>query len=164
MTIYAGLDVSDKTTHICVVDSDGAVLRRDVVASDPDVPAKWFERYCNDLEPVVRETGPLPTVPYHGLKEREVPVDCICARHAKGVLATCVNKSDVHDAEGMVQLARMEAADRRSQRQQARQDRSWPQAHSATSSAVVERDGVPLDMTPATLFPISHASAISSGP
>jgi transposase len=30
MTIYAGLDVSDKTTHICVVDGDGAVLRRDV--------------------------------------------------------------------------------------------------------------------------------------
>lgn len=37
MKIYAGLDVSDKPTHICVVDSDGTVLRRDVVASDPDV-------------------------------------------------------------------------------------------------------------------------------
>jgi len=23
MSIYAGLDVSDKTTHICVVDADG---------------------------------------------------------------------------------------------------------------------------------------------
>lgn len=40
MTIYAGLDVSGKTTYICVVDFDGAVLRRDVVASDPDVLAK----------------------------------------------------------------------------------------------------------------------------
>ena len=37
MTMYAGLDVSDKTTHICVANSDGAVLRRDVMASDPDV-------------------------------------------------------------------------------------------------------------------------------
>lgn len=35
MTIYAGLDVSDKTTHLCVVDADGVVLKRDVVASDP---------------------------------------------------------------------------------------------------------------------------------
>ncbi|EIZ78099.1 hypothetical protein WSK_3312 [Novosphingobium sp. Rr 2-17] len=35
MSICAGLDVSDKTTHICVVDVDGKVLRRDVVASDP---------------------------------------------------------------------------------------------------------------------------------
>lgn len=29
MTIYAGLDVSDKATHICVVDGDGAVVRRE---------------------------------------------------------------------------------------------------------------------------------------
>ena len=36
MSIYAGLDVSDKTTHICVVTGDGAIVRRDVVASDPD--------------------------------------------------------------------------------------------------------------------------------
>lgn len=61
MMIYAGLDVSDKTTHICVVDSDGAVLRRDVVASDPDVLAKWFERHCNGLKQLVLETGPLST-------------------------------------------------------------------------------------------------------
>jgi transposase len=41
MNIFVGLDVSDKTTHICVVDGDSAVLRRDVVATDPDVLAKW---------------------------------------------------------------------------------------------------------------------------
>ena len=28
MSIYAGLDVSDKTTHVCIVDNDGAVLKR----------------------------------------------------------------------------------------------------------------------------------------
>lgn len=33
MTIYAGLDVSDKATHVCVVDGDGVVVRRDVVAT-----------------------------------------------------------------------------------------------------------------------------------
>ena len=33
MSIYAGLDVSDKTTHVCVVNADGIVLKRDVVAS-----------------------------------------------------------------------------------------------------------------------------------
>ena len=57
MSIYAGLDVSDKTTHICVVDVDGKVLRRDVVASDPDVLAKWFNRHCQNLVRVVLETG-----------------------------------------------------------------------------------------------------------
>jgi hypothetical protein len=31
MLIFAGLDVSDKTTHVGVVDGDGAIIRRDVV-------------------------------------------------------------------------------------------------------------------------------------
>jgi transposase len=106
MTIYAGLDVSDKTTHICVVDADGAVIRRDCVASDPDLLAKWLKRRCSDLAQVVLETGPLSAFLYHGLVERDVPVTCICARHAKGVLSTRVNKSDPHDAEGLAQLAR----------------------------------------------------------
>ena len=106
MTIYAGLDVSDKTTHICVVTSEGAVIRRDVVASDPEVLAKWLKRHCPDLVRVVLETGPLSAFLYHGLEERDVPVICICARHAKGVLSTRVNKSDPHDAEGLAQLAR----------------------------------------------------------
>ena len=106
MPIYAGLDVSDKTTHICVVDVEGAVVRRDVVASDPDVLAKWLKRHCPGLVRVVLETGPLSAFLYHGLTERDVPVICICARHAKGVLSTRVNKSDPHDAEGLAQLAR----------------------------------------------------------
>lgn len=110
MSIFAGLDVSDKTTHICVVDAEGAVLRRDVVATDPDVLAKWLKKHCRDedggLVRVVLETGPLSTFLYHGLIERAVPVICICARHAKKALSARVNKSDVNDAESLAQLCR----------------------------------------------------------
>lgn len=87
MTIYVGLDVSDRTTHVCVVDADGGVLRRDVVASDPDALARWMRRHCEGISRVVLETGPLSAFLYHGLVERGVPVVCICARHAKGVLS-----------------------------------------------------------------------------
>ena len=79
MTIYAGLDVSDKTTHVCVVDVEGAVVRRDVVATDPDVLSKWLGKYCPNVQRIVLETGPLSTFLYHGLIERDVPVVCICA-------------------------------------------------------------------------------------
>lgn len=106
MTAYAGFDVSDKLTTICVVDADGAILKRDAVPSDPDALAKWLARHVPDLARVVLETGPLSTFLYHGLAERGVPVACICARHAKGVLSTRVNKSDAHDAEGLAQLCR----------------------------------------------------------
>jgi transposase len=106
MTIYAGLDVSDKSTHICVVDAEGSILRRDVVASDPDVLAKWLKRHTPPVRRVVLETGPLSTFLYHGLVERALPVVCICARHAKKALSARVNKSDVNDAESLAQLCR----------------------------------------------------------
>jgi transposase len=106
MTIYAGLDVSDKTTHICVVDVDGVVVRRDVVASDPEVLGKWLRRHSPGLVRVVLETGPLSTFLYHGLIERGLPVICICARHAKKTLSARNHKTDVGDAESLAQLAR----------------------------------------------------------
>jgi hypothetical protein len=81
-------------------------FRCDVVASDPDVLAKWLPRHCADLVRVVLETETRSTFLYHGLAERGVAVECICARRAKGVLSARVNKGDVHDAEGLAQLAR----------------------------------------------------------
>jgi transposase len=77
MTIFAGLDVSDKSTHVCVVGSEGAVLKRDVVATDPDVLAKWLAKHCAGLVRAVLETGPLSTFLYHGLIERKLPAICI---------------------------------------------------------------------------------------
>ncbi|HEY1606234.1 MAG TPA: IS110 family transposase [Allosphingosinicella sp.] len=105
MAFYAGLDVSDKSTHICVVDDAGAISWRGVCATDPEVLARTLGRHCPDAVRVVLETGALSPFLYHGLIERGVPAICICARHAKKVLSR-VNKSDPHDAEGLAQLAR----------------------------------------------------------
>jgi transposase len=104
--IYAGLDVSDKSTHICLVDEAGATVWRGLCATDPGVLADTLLRQCPDVSRVVLETGALSAFLYHGLIERGVPAVCICARHAKGVLSTRANKSDPHDAEGLAQLAR----------------------------------------------------------
>jgi transposase len=106
MAIYAGLDVSDKSTHVCLVDGEGAIAWRGVCATDPEVIAKTLGRHADPIDRVVLETGSLSAFLYHGLAERGVPVTCICARHAKGVLSARVNKSDPHDAEGLAQLAR----------------------------------------------------------
>jgi transposase len=103
---YCGLDVSDKSTHLCVVDADGKVIWRGVCATDPATLAATLSKRAPDLARVVLETGPLSAFLYHGLIERSVPAICVCARHAKGVLSTRVNKSDPHDAEGLAQLAR----------------------------------------------------------
>lgn len=104
--VYAGLDVSDKATHLCVVDGDGKVLWREVCATDPQALATMLKKRGPAVRRVVLETGTLSAFLYHGLIERGMPAVCICARHAKGVLSARVNKSDTHDAEGLAQLAR----------------------------------------------------------
>ena len=104
--VYVGLDVSDKSTHLCVVDGSGGVIWSGACATDPEVIARTLKARAAGLVRVILETGPLSAFLYHGLVERGVPVTCVCARHAKGVLSARVNKSDPHDAEGLAQMAR----------------------------------------------------------
>jgi transposase len=104
--VYAALDVSDKTTQVCVVDGSGRAVFSGACPTDPAAIAAVLKKRAPRVRRVVLETGPLSTFLYHGLVEREVPAICICARHAKSVLCAQVNKSDVHDAEGLAQMAR----------------------------------------------------------
>jgi hypothetical protein len=63
MSIYAGLDVSDKTTHVCLVDSQGTVKRRDVVASVfpmPPVPMINIELPHRSASMTCSSSRPLP--------------------------------------------------------------------------------------------------------
>jgi transposase len=50
---YCGLDVSDKTTHICVVDVDGKVIWRGVCATDPQALATTLGKRCPQVVRVV---------------------------------------------------------------------------------------------------------------
>ena len=104
--VYAGLDISDKSTHVCVVDGSGVEVWSGACATDPEVIARTLKTRAAGLARVVLETGALSAFLYHGLVERGVPETCVCARHAKGVLSARVNKSDPHDAEGLAQMAR----------------------------------------------------------
>lgn len=103
---YAGLDISDKSTEICVVDGTGETVWAGSCASDPAVIARTLKARAPGLARAVLETGPLSTFLYHGLVERGAPAVCVCARHAKKVLSARVNKSDPLDAEGLAQMAR----------------------------------------------------------
>lgn len=104
--VYVGLDVSDKSAHLCVVDAQGEVIWRGACATDPEVIARTLKTRAPGLVRVILEAGPLSAFLYHGLVERGAPAICVCARHAKGVLSARVNKSDPHDAEGLAQMAR----------------------------------------------------------
>lgn len=106
MDVFAALDVSQEETAVCVVDQDGALLAEAKVATCPDTIANWLARWSEDLERIGMETGPLAVWLWNALTEKGLPIICIDARHANGVLKLMPNKTDRHDARGLAQIMR----------------------------------------------------------
>jgi transposase len=45
MACYLGLDVSDKSMHLCAVDDVGTIIWRGVCATDPEVIARTVDNH-----------------------------------------------------------------------------------------------------------------------
>ncbi|MFN3892178.1 MAG: IS110 family transposase [Beijerinckiaceae bacterium] len=106
MDVYAALDVSQEQTAVCVVDQDGALIAEMKVATCPDAIADSLARWPDSLERVGMETGPLAVWLWNALTARGLPIICLDARHANGVLKMMPNKTDRHDARGFAQIVR----------------------------------------------------------
>jgi len=106
MKQYAGLDVSLKEISICVVDADGAVLRRGTLPTEPQAVANFLTKHQIAPERIVHESGQLSIWLQRGLEKLGLPVTCIDARRAHKALSAKLNKSDRADAEGLANLAR----------------------------------------------------------
>lgn len=103
---YAGLDVSLKSVSICVSDGTGKVQWRGEVTNEPSEVAQVLSRRAPNLVRSVIETGSCGIHLYRSLEALDVPVVCVCARHAKSALRCRTNKNDANDAEGLAHLAR----------------------------------------------------------
>lgn len=106
MGLFAALDVSQEETAICMVDQDGTIMAEAKVPTCPDAIADWLAERSDDLERVGMETGPLAVWLWNALTELQVPIVCMDARHANGVLKMMPNKTDRHDARGLAQIVR----------------------------------------------------------
>lgn len=106
MEFFAGLDVSMKETHICVVDREGGIVLETSTSTLPEAIAAALARAL-DCRRVVLETGRMAPTLYHGLEALGVPVVCIESRQAYLALKSlATHKADRHDARGLAQLAR----------------------------------------------------------
>ena len=106
MEHFAGLDVSMKETHICVVDRDGDVALETNTSTLPEAIAAALAK-APDCQRVVLETGRMAPTLYHGLAALGVPVICIESRQAHLALKSlATHKTDRNDARGLAQLAR----------------------------------------------------------
>jgi hypothetical protein len=65
---FAGLDVSDKSTSICLADAAGTIAWRAVCATDPEILAQTLRKHGLDVVRVVLQTGALSAFLYHGLE------------------------------------------------------------------------------------------------
>lgn len=106
MSVFVALDVSQEQTAICVVASDGAIVAEAKVVTCPDAIASWLSPWKDDIDKIGMETGPLAVWLWNALTVRELPVVCLDARHANGVLKMMPNKTDRHDARGLAQIVR----------------------------------------------------------
>ena len=98
MKRFVGLDVSQATTAICVVDSDGKTLAEGVTATEPGAIAAFLHRRAADAERIGLETGPLSVWLWNELRALDLPVVCMDARHANAGLKVMLAKTDRNDA------------------------------------------------------------------
>jgi transposase len=104
---YAGLDVSLKETAICVVDDAGKIVFERMVATDPQVIAKYLAKHAPGLERFGLESGSTSAWLWREFRELGLPVICLDSRHAHRVLSMKRNKNDRNDARGLADLVRM---------------------------------------------------------
>lgn len=104
---FVGLDISLAETHVCVLDASGAVLDEGRVPSDPDRIADYLTAAAPQAVRIGLETGATTPWLWHELRERGLPVVCLCARHAHRVLSMRHHKTDRNDARGLAELMRV---------------------------------------------------------
>ncbi|MFQ5765745.1 MAG: IS110 family transposase [Rhodospirillales bacterium] len=106
MEYYVGLDVSVKTTAICIVDGTGDVVREAALVTEPETLVAFLRGLGLDMVRVGHEAGPMSAWLHEGLEAAGLPVVCVEARHMKSALSAMVNKTDRNDARGIAQMMR----------------------------------------------------------
>lgn len=106
MKYYVGLDVSMKTTSLCIVDEKGKIIQEATVPTDPDALAKTIRKKSLPVELVGIESGSLSFYLVEALQERKIPAICIDARKMSAILSVTINKNDKNDARGIANAMR----------------------------------------------------------
>ena len=86
-----GLDVSQKTTAICVVDAEGKRIWRGACPTHPEQISLLVSRHAGSDAKVGVETGAMTPWLVHGLRAAGLKVECLDARRVKSALQCAVS-------------------------------------------------------------------------
>src|SRR6267154_3801050 len=107
MNHYAGIDVSLECSSVCVVDTNGKILREARVASEPEALIAWFAWLGFGLERIGLEAGPLSQWLFAAMRQAGLAVELLETRHVHKAFEAMPVKSDRNDARGIAQLMRL---------------------------------------------------------
>jgi transposase len=107
MELCAGLDVSVAETSLCVVDTDGKVIRETKVSTEPEAIIAALAAAGARWKRIGLEAGPLSQWLFSALVEAGYPAICVETRHMRAALSAQLNKSDRNDARGIAQMMRV---------------------------------------------------------
>lgn len=107
MSLFAGLDISVKTTAICVLDANGRVILETSVDSAPNAISQRLRELGQPFERIGLEAGPLSHWIYAGLVDMGLAAICVETRHMHAALSARINKTDRNDARGIAQMMRV---------------------------------------------------------
>jgi transposase len=107
MIHYAGLDVSMKTTFICIVNEKGKVVKEIASASTPEAIYSFLSGTGLKIEKVGLESGCLTHYLKKGLKKKGYDVIGMESHRMAAILATIINKTDKNDARGIAEALRV---------------------------------------------------------
>ncbi len=108
MPSFVGLDASKRTTSICVIDKSGEVVKEGVVETEPKAIIAFLRGEGRRYSRVGMEAWSMSPWLYAGLAKAGLPIICIEAWHASGILkASRRNKTDRNDARGIAEIMRM---------------------------------------------------------
>lgn len=107
MDYYAGIDVSLEASSVCVVDSNGKVVREAKVLSEPENLIGWFREPGLALTRIGLEAGPLSQWLFAAMEKEGLAVELLETRHVHDAFKAMPVKSDRNDARGIAQLMRL---------------------------------------------------------
>ena len=99
MEHYAGIDVSLELSSVCVVDTQGRIVKEVKVASDAEDLIAFFASL--GFARIGLEAGPLSQWLQSGLKCAGLEVVLLETRHVKAALSAMTVKTDRKDARGI---------------------------------------------------------------
>jgi len=105
MNYYAALDVSLRTVNVCVIDEKGQIKAETKLASEVGDIVFYLQSIDLEVSSVGLEAGTLTQYLTYGLQAAGFEVVCMEACQVKAALSAMRNKTDKHDARGIVQIS-----------------------------------------------------------